>query len=303
MKKFSFIFPVLILAAAGIAILGCTSDPTPPIEDFNLVFKGGKYDYFFDAPKIVDGKTYDVILTIEKCDDDFIGSYLGGKISFTDADGEEFVLSGWSKPSTESVSVAKTYRWTFEAGKKNSDSQTPVNPATTPDGGKQFFHFEAQDNEWHNYPEGKNFRIKGSFEVKEKQAVSGWVSEGEVTLGNSESNPGKGTLSADDTAKIRGMPEGSKIVISVSGVTVGAKDSGSNEPGWGIGSIGGWVSEGTGINSIKINIPDDTVAGDNVSFDCEIEISAIISIFPEGDISLNIWNGGITKAELFKPQF
>jgi len=308
MKKIKFVLPVLILTVAGIVMLGCPSDPSPTnqIDDYNMVFNAGKFDFFFETPKIENGKEYEVILTIEKCDEDFIGSKLGGKIGYlldVDDETKEFVLSGWRNPTPDTVSSAKTYKWTFKAGEKYSDSVDPVSPATTPEDGRQFFHLGAQDSSWNDYDDDYNFRIKGGIEIKEKKTVTGWISEGTVTLGDDEENPGKGTLSADDTAKIRNMPEGSKIVISVVGAEVGASGSGSNEPGWGVGSIGGWVSNGEGINSIIISIPNETTAGDSVDFDCEIEISAINSVFPTGEISLNIWNGGITKAELFKPQY
>ena len=304
MKKMRLVFPVLILICAGMVMMGCPSEPDSPktISKPDYVLKGGKYQFNFATPQIEHGKEYEVILTIEDCDEDFIGSQLGGKICFKmdlDDDAEEAkVLSGWSNPVPGKVTKkAGTYKWTFKAGEKNSDSLTPVNPATTPPGGKQFFHFEAQTSDWKPYGSNVNFGIKGSLEVKAIATISNWVSAGEVTLGSIDSTPGKGTLSAEDSAKIRGMPAESKIVITVT-VEVKAPGSGSNEPGWGVGSIGGWNDD----NCVKINIPGDETPGPAKTFDAHIKIADILSVFPTGDISVNLYHGATaSKAELFRP--
>jgi len=98
------------------------SDPTPPISDYDLVLKGGKYQLNFDDPKIVHNHEYQVIFTIEDCDPAFVGSKLGGKICYKmdlNSDDEK-VLSGWAiaVPPTVSKEV-KTYTWTFKAGASN----------------------------------------------------------------------------------------------------------------------------------------------------------------------------------------
>lgn len=305
MKKKRVVFPVLLLVCAGMVMTGCSSDPDPvrKVEDPDYVFEGGKYQFAFDDPLIEHGKEYEVILTIEDCDDDFIGSQLGGKICYKmdlDDDTEEAkVLSGWDNPVPRAVvKNVTTYKWTFKAGEKNNDSLEPEDDATTPSGGKQFFHFEAQTSDWKPYNSNVSFGIKGSFEVKTKETVSEWVSEGTVTLGNIDDTPGKGTLSAEDTAKIRDMPAGSKIVITVT-VEVKAAGSGSNEPGWGVGSIGGW--SGDGSDNVGITIPGDASAGVQ-TFDAHIEISNIQTVFPTGDISINLYNGATaSKLELLKP--
>jgi len=303
MKKTRFVFPVLFLVCAGIVMMGCSSDPDPGdiIEDPDMVFKGGKYEYQFDTPKIEHGKEYEVILTVEDCDEDFIGSQLGGKICYkknmNDDNEEAKVLSGWANPVPGKVTKKEgIYKWTFIAGEKNQDSIDPEDNATTPADGKQFFHFEAQTSDWKPYPADIEFGIKGKFEVKFKETISDWTSEGKVTLGNLDNIVGKGTLSAEDSAKIRDMPEQSKIVITVT-VEVKAAGSGSNEPGWGVGGIGGW-EDGEWVG---INIPVNADAG-SLTFDCEIEIADILTVWPTGDISINLYNGATaSKAELFKP--
>lgn len=301
MKKKRIVFPVLILICAGMVVMtGCPSDPEPetPISDYNMVFEAGIYNYPFTTPQIEDGKKYEVILTIENCDDVFIGSQLGGKICYKDADDNEYVLSGWSNPTPGVVSSAKTYKWTFTAGQKNKDDVVPVSPATTPSDGRQFFHFEAQTSDWKPYGPNDNFRIKGGFVVQPKQVNDDWTSAGTVTLGNEDGIIGKGTLSAADSAKIRDMPAGSKIVITVT-ANVGAVGSGSNEPGWGVGSVGGWAQNNA--DSIEIKIPGGTPAGEK-TFDFTIEISAIKSVFPAGNIGVNLWNDTTaSKLELFRP--
>jgi len=433
MKKISIVFPVLLLVCTGILITGCPSDPEPgkTVTEPDMVFVDGKYQFRFDTPRIEHGKTYEVILTIDNCDEDFIGSRLGGKICYKMdlTSNDEKVLSGWSRPVPDTVAAnIHTYKWTFKAGDKNSDSVDPETNATTPSGGMQYFAFTAQQNsDWNDYPSGKgyNFNINGKFEIKEKEVVSDWTKVGEITLGNADSIQGKGELSSEAMTAIRDMPAGSKITLTVSvtvsndpgpgygigtvgadwsggiginvpnnaatgpltftvdieisaileivssgniiiniwnctitkaelfrptnaapntwvsagtvtlgnadgtagkgtfnetdmaiinalpanskiaittaGVTVGAVGSGSNEPGWGVGSIGGWVSYGDNVDSVPISIPSGTEAGDNRSFTVEIKISDIRAVFPNGAFSINIWNGTVTKAELFKP--
>jgi len=303
MKKMWIVLPVLLLVCAGMFMTGCPSETAPvrKVENPDFVLKGGKYQFTFTEPKIEHGKQYEVILTITDCDEDFIGSQLGGKICYKmdlDDDTEDAkILSGWDNPVPGQVSKnIKTYKWTFEAGKKNSDSLPAETDATTPSGGKQFFHFEAQTSDWKPYGPKDNFGIKGGFEVKAKQKVDAWTSEGTVTLGNADGTAGKGTLSSEDSAKIRNMPAGSKIVITVI-VTVNATGSGSNEPGWGVGGVGGWNDS----DSVQIKIPGDASAGE-LTFDYEIEVSDIEAVFPTGDISINLWSGATaSKLELFKP--
>jgi len=295
MKKMKIVFPVLLLVCAGIVMTGCPSDPAPPISDFNMVFKGGKYQFLFDTPLIEHGKVYEVILTIENCDDAFIGSRLGGKICYKmDLDGnDEKILSGWDRPAPDTVSKAlKTYKWTFTAGAKNDDSLEPESDATTPNGGKQYFSFTAQDNaQWLDFPSGTNFNIKGKFEVKVKEEVA-WISEGEVTLGNEDGTAGKGNLTNADMAKIKALPADSKIVLTVN-VTV-SDDPG---PGWGVGTVGSWDSG----SSLEIKIPNNAPVGD-FTFTVEFTISDILAVQPSDPIAINLWNGAtVTKAELFKP--
>jgi len=303
MKKFLSVFPVLLILCAGIIMMSCPSDPKPgyKVDNPDMEFKGGKFQYDFDTPKIEHGKEYEVILTVEDCDADFVGSQLGGKICYKmdlDDDTEEAkILSGWTNPIPRQHSKnVTTYTWTFKAGEKNSDSLEPETDATTPNGGKQFFHFEAQTSAYKPYSSKVNFGIKGGFEVKVKETIDDWTSEGTVTLGNADSTAGKGTLSPTDSEKIRNLPAGSKIVITVT-VTVNAAGSSSNEPGWGVGSVGGWNT----TDSVSINIPGTASAGE-LTFDCEIEVSAIKTVFPTGDISINLYNGATaSKLELFRP--
>jgi hypothetical protein len=305
MKKMRIVFPALILVCAGMVLTGCPSDPEPgkKVDNPDMVFKGGKFYYSFDTPKIEHGKEYEVILTIEDCDAEFIGSQLGGKICYkmdlADDDDQAKLLSGWSNPTPRQHSKnVKKYTWTFKAGEKNSDSLTPEPDATTPSGGKQYFYFEAQTSDWKPYGSNVSFSIKGGFEVKAKASVSEWITQGTVTLGNADGTAGKGTLSSADSAKIRNLPAGSKIVITVT-VNVNAAGAGSNEPGWGVGSVGGWAENNA--DSVSIDIPGSASPGE-LTFNCTIEVSAIETVFPTGDISINLYNGATaSKLELFKP--
>jgi hypothetical protein len=277
---------------------GGTSDPEEGtrVTDWDITLKGGKYQFVFDTPKIEHGKTYEVIFTINDCDESFLNSYLGGKICYKmDLNGEdEKVLSGWLNSTPNQVKKAtKAYKWTFEAGKKNSDSLNPETDATTPAGGKQYFSFTAQDTSWKEYAASTNFNIKGGFEVKEKQVISNWVSAGTITLDNVDGIAGKGELSADDVTKIKNMPANSKITFTVNVTVV---DGSGTTPGYGICDIGPDWDGG-----ISINIPGDAVEG-TLTFEYDLEISSLLDVIGNANtIVLNVYNATITKAELFKP--
>ena len=295
MKKMKVVFPVLILICAGMVVMtGCPSDPEPPISDFDIVLKGGKYQYLFDTPQIEDGKEYEVIFTIENCDEGFVGSHLGGKICYKmdlNSD-DEFILSGWSNSVPDAVSKSvKTYTWTFKAGEKNSDSLVPVSPATTPSGGKQYFSLTAQTPSWDNYTSNDNFNIKGGFKVKAVDTITNWVSTGTLVLGNTDDIAGKGELAATEVAKIRAMPANSKITLTVH-VTVG----GAAAPGYGVAAVGKDWSGG-----INITVPGDATEGETIDFEVDIKISNLLDIITDS-VVINVYNGAtITEAELFKP--
>jgi hypothetical protein len=302
MKKILMVFPVLLLVFAGIVMISCPSESEPgkTLDDYDILLKNGKYQHVFTDPKIEDGKEYEVIFTIDDCDEDFIGSRLGGKICYKmnlDDEGDK-VLSGWSYtvPPTVSESV-KTYTWTFKAGAKNSDNVTIENPATTPDGGKQYFSFTAQKG-WDNWEitnPGIEFKIKGGFEVKSKVTITDWESAGTVTLGNDDGTAGKGAFSEADMEIIRALPPGSKIVFTVN-VTVNTSNT---QPGYGICSVGGWNDN----NSLSIPVPSGTPVGLAI-FTHEFEIAKLLILQPAGyQIAVNPYNGAtVTKAELFKPK-
>jgi hypothetical protein len=301
MKKIKkpLLLSALFVIITGLVIVSCPSEPEPVrrVEDPDLVLKGGTYQYLFDEPIIEDGKEYEVIFTIKDCDEDFIGSRLGGKICYKmDLDSnDEKVLSGWdyAVPPTVSKDVI-TYRWTFKAGASNKDDVTIENPADTPEDGKQYFSFTAQ-NGWDNYGSGDNFNIMGGFEIKSIATITNWVSEGTVTLGNDDGTAGKGALIEEDMVKIRALPARSKIVITVS---VNVVAGGDTRPGYGVCSVGGWEDS----NSLSIAVPAGTPNGQQ-EFDAEFEIAALLVLQPTGyQIAINPYNGAtVTKAELFKP--
>jgi len=282
------------MVCAGMIAVGCTSEAEPPIEDFNLVLTGGKYQLTFDDPKIVHGQEYEVTFTIENCDEAFIGSRLGGKICYKmDLNGEgEKVLSGWdyAVPPTVSKEI-KIYKWTFKAGEANADDVAIENPATTPEGGKQYFALTAQKG-YDNYGPNDNFNIKGEFKVTAIESVSDWISEGTLTLGNVDDTAGKGELSEADTERIRAMPANSKLVL-----TCNATVSSDPAPGWGVASVGVWDS----TKSIEIKIPMGSPNGP-LTWEEEIKVSNILTIVPTGNIVINAWKCTVTKAELFKPK-
>jgi len=295
MKKIRNCFPVLLLVCAGMVMMYCTSEAEPPISGANIVLKGGKYQFLFDDPKIEHGLEYEIIFTIEDCDEAFVGSRLGGKICYKmdlDSDDEK-VLSGWAYAVPALVSKdIKEYTWTFKAGEANADDVAIANPATTPADGKQYFALTAQKG-YDNYGPNDNFNVKGEFKVVPIESVSDWISGGTLTLGNDDGIAGKGELSADDTARIREMPANSKITLTVN-ATVG-DDPG---PGWGVCSIGVWDS----TKSIEIKIPAGTPNGSQ-TFTADIKISDLLkTVPPSNNIVINAWKCTVTKAELFRPK-
>jgi len=313
MKKIMFVFSALLLVCAGMVMFNCTSEAkgteepvtekitpsgenpdTADIEKEELVFKGGKYQYLFDTPKIEKGKEYEVFLVIESCDNTFIGSHLGGKLCYKmdlDSD-DETILSGWlnSVPNTVSKTIS-SYKWTFKAGQKNSDGMAVSPDAETPAGGKQYFAFTAQDG-WKDYKAGDNFTITGGFKVQAVETITNWVSAGTLTLGNDNNTAGKGELGATEVAKIKAMPAKSKIVLTIN-VPV---NDGDAKPGNGVAKIGPDWSSG-----INITIPGDAISGQTIDFNVDIKISTLLSLITNS-IVLNVYNGAtVTKAELFKP--
>jgi hypothetical protein len=307
-RVFIVVFSAILLVCAGMVMVGCPSDVDPPvtISDYDLILYGGKYQFKFETPLIEQGKEYEVIFTINNCDEDFNGSRMGGKICYKtdindDSEGAEKVLSGWDYCVPAIVNVIdgiRRYKWTFKAGEKNQDGVTIENPATTPEGAVQYFSLTAQDGAWHNYDSDFNFKIKGGFEVISRETITNWVSEGVVTLGNEEGIAGKGALTEADMAKIRALPPRSEIRI-----TVNVEVNSTNQPGYGVCSVGGWDDN----NSLSIQIPK-TINGQPppngpLTFTINIEIADLLGLQPEGwAIAINPYNGAtVTKAELFRP--
>jgi hypothetical protein len=299
MKRNWTIALLIALAVAGAMLIGCPSESEEgkTIEG-NIVLKGGKLQYTFTTPKIEHGKTYDLTLTIEDCDDALLNSHFGGKICYkmdmNDEEEDDKVLSGWRNGTPDTVTGPRKYTWTFKAGEKYQDSKDPVVDATTPAGATQYFDLMAQTSDWKPWGDNVNFNILGSITV-ELQAEVDWVSAGAITLGNVDGTVGKGQLSADDVARILALPNG-KIVLSVS-----ATVSDNPAPGWGVGAIGPeW--DGQDPKNITISIPGDAQLG-QCDFDFEVKISSLIENLGGSQVIIvNAWSGAsITKAELFRP--
>jgi hypothetical protein len=296
MKRNWTIALLIALAVAGAMLMGCPSESEEgkTIEG-NLVLKGGKYQYVFETPRIEHGKTYEVIFTINDCDEALFDSHMGGKICYKmDLDGEdEKVLSGWQNATPNTISASqKRYVWTFEAGKKYDDSLDPEPDSTTPAGGKQYFALTAQTPSWSDWGANDNFNVDGSFEINIKDIPSDWVSEGTVELGTVDGVPGKGPIPDADVARILALPNNGKITF-----TAEILASSGASPGWGMGTISSTWGGG-------FSIPYPAEAGPppcTYTFDLEISVlkdalgdATTIIINPYNDLTL-------TKAELFRP--
>jgi len=300
MKRNWSILLVIALLLGGILITGCPTEPEKGREiDGDMIITGGKYRYSFDTPRIVHGTEYELIFTVEDCDDAFVGKRLGGKICYKmdlNSDDEK-LLSGWTwatPPLVGNSDQTRQYKFTFKAGAKNEDSLTPEVVATTPDGGKQYFSLEVQTEDYESV--NQNFNVLGSFTITEKETFADWVSGGTVTLGNVDGIVGKGVLSAADMEKIRTFAQQypqSKIAITIDVVV----DTASNQPTWGIGSIGGSWNSSEGL---PISIPGEAPLGP-FQFVKEFDLADVLSLVGNNDIIINIWGCSATKAELFRP--
>jgi hypothetical protein len=297
MKRNWTIALLIALAVAGTLLMGCSpseSEEGKTIEG-NIVLKGGKLQYVIATPKIEHGKTYDLTLTIEDCDDALLNSHFGGKLCYKfdmdDEDEDDKVLSGWRNGTPDTVTGPRKYTWTFKAGEKYLDGKDPVEDATTPAGATQYFNLEAQTNDWKPWGASVNFNILGSI-VLEVQPDIDWVSVATVTLGNVDNTPGKGPIPAADVAVILARPDDNIIRF-----TCNVDDSAGVGPGWGIGEIGPDYG-----GDYKINFPDD-VGSPPCTYTFDLKISELKEVLGGAQtILLNIWSGlTITKAEIFRP--
>ena len=304
MKKTSkwMLVPALLMLFAGIIMTSCPSDPEKGKEleedEVDFILLGGKFNFPFETPRIIEGRVYEVTLTIDDCDLSFLGSRPGGKLTFTRG-GTGELLSGWLNSTPPVVaSATKQYKWEFKAGEKNSDSLDVAVPATTPEGAPQFFELTAQTNGWADYPASVSFGIKGSFSIKELVTITSWESKGTVTLGN-DGTAGKGALTESDMERIRTLVEEdprSIIRVTVS-VVVGSNGA---DPGNGVVGVGGWESN----NSMSITVPADAQTGP-LEFTADLTLDDLLKLQPAGfQIAINPYNGAtVTKAELFKPVY
>jgi hypothetical protein len=295
MKRLLTVALLIALAAAGALLMaGCPSEAdTGKTVEGNILLKDGQYQHNFATPAFQHGKTYEVILTVEECDEALWGGYWGGKICYKVGGGEEKILSGWARPVPSGISeTVHEYKWTFTAGAANDDDKPIENPATLPSGATQYFALTAQDNEWHNFPAGRNFNVKGEINVIEKEELS-YVSDGVLTLGTMDGLAGKGQWSNANSQRVLALPNNAKITFTIS-VTVNSDDA---KPGNGVGAMGSNWS-----GPIDFTIPGDAPMGP-YTFTKDVEISALkVVLGTSTTIIINLYNGAsITRAEIWIP--
>ena len=298
MKKLYFV----LLAVAALVTLGCPPSEAVPGEtleegEYDFIIKdGGNYSVPVTDFTITEGNEYTVTFLIEGADEDFFPSRVGGKLIYKlEGDDTDYVLSGWTWSTPTPVTGPGTYRWNFKAGQKNEDSQAVAVPATTPDGAKQYFTLNAQDNSWNQYPAHYEFKIKGSIKVAEKAAPVGTkTNSGEITRtydgADHDESIGKGNIEGDQFEKVKAAAgNGAFLRFYITDCNVDQK---AGEDGNGVGSVG---------NRSEFNpefqIPKGTQANPNFSFEVDIEISVLLEFVGASDnyLFVNMWGDGPAK--------
>ena len=301
-----------MLALAAMLMLSCPSQPDPLviIEDYDFIITGGNYRIEIpsdgdDGFVITQGQEYTVAFTIENCDEDFVGSRIGGKLVYKEGSGEDQILSGWAWASPAIIVGPATYRWNFKAGEKNDDDKPIANPATTPAEAVQYFTLNAQDG-YSQYPSYYEFRIKGSITVAEKPVYSGTLQRTQdialdFTGSGHDQNKGIGNIQGTEFAKVQAAGPGAELRFLITNVTV-TEQAGID--GNSYGSVGNRDNTISGTNpNAMFSIPKGTGAQSNFSFTAIIPVEEALTHVLSGQSHLfvNVWDDAVcSKVELWE---
>lgn len=315
---------LVLMAFAVLALLSCPSEPDKKeeIEEYDFTLVGGEnsYHFKFTTPVVQTGKTYVVTFTIEDCDEDLVTSRMGGKImykmDYDDKNEKGKVLSGWDYCAPAVVyDRSGVFKWIFKAGEQNEDDVEIVDPATTPNGAEQYFALTVQDSEWVNYSLQYEFKIKGSFSIKEQAPPSGLTLKSlgtiQLTYGGQghDENKGIGNIEGAELQKLLNpttpLTEYAFLRISVTGCDITQKklDDGNS-----VGSIGNRDPIKTSRDDVnpnaQIKIPKTANVGNSISFTADVLVEdALIHILTgETHLFVNMWDGVNAGIELFDYQ-
>jgi len=313
---------LVVLAVAGLALLGCPSDPggDPPeiIDQDEIDFTINGSNYRVEIPVdgddgfvITEGEQYRVTFIIEKADSDFYGSHVGGKLVYKDdEEGDDKVLAGWTWLKPDSISGPGIYRWTFIAGDKGTDGESEpiVSPATTPAGAKQYFSLNVQtpgpgtSGGYKQYPDYYEFNFKGSITVVHyTQPVGTEQKTADVAMNfdgeSHDASIGKGNIEADEFEKVKAAAgNGAFLRFYITGAAV-SKVAG--EEGHGVGSVGNKSNIGDTNPNYPLNIPRGTAPADSFDFTVDVEIEDALGYVAEDEshLFINMWGDGPAKCD------
>jgi len=312
LKKTWLLLPALLLAVAGVVIIGCPSEPEPGEQlgegEYDFIINGGEggYSVLIEDFVITDGEEYIVTFVIEAADDDFFPSRVGGKLFYKDEEGNDKILSGWMFSTPTPISGPGTYRWTFKAGERNDDGAnvTIESPATAPQGAEQYFSLTAQDSNWRTYASYFQFKIKGSITVAKKTAPVGTLQKtSDIAMdftgqGHSEAS-GTGNIQGDEFEKVKNAAgNGAFLRFYITcDVTAQAGTDGNS-----VGSVGNRNNLGDTNPNPQFSIPKGTAAQNNFEFTEDVDIEVALEFVGAGESHLfvNMWDGKCTKVELWE---
>jgi len=303
MKKKWLIIPALLLAAAGMLILACPSEPNPgeQIEEYDFIITGGNHVVKITDFLVTQGKEYLVTFVIEAADDDFYDSYMGGKLLYKDGEDDK-ILSGWKMTTPEFISGPGTHRWIFKAGEVYDDDKPIANPATTPsEENDQYFTLNVQTNDYKQYPSYYEFRIKGSIKVEERPVPEGSLTNsGEIarTYGTGHNETlGKGNIEGAAFEKVKAAAgNGAYLRFYITDCNVSTQ---AGKDGNGVGSVG---NRSTAEANAMLSIPKGTPANSNFSFTVDYEVEWLLDLVgaEESHLFVNMWDANCSKIELWE---
>ena len=281
MKKIRGVFPVLLLACAGIVIMSCPSEPEPgeTIKDPDIILKMLSEPAQHKEPVknllFVEGKTYEVTLAVSSLDETLVGGFFGGVLLYEPGNGAAAVrVSAWSHSGTGAiVNGARNYKWDFVATASAPSEMQNM----------QYFELIAQNSSYKNYKEDDVFGIKGSISVKEKGAVD----PNNYTVTEVTVTPGSGTVVAIESGEYDRVSAAKNTAGSFLRLYVVTK-SGN------IGKIG--PDQGKAGDYLNLNSNDAGII--------DVDLQDLFAVNDTNYININIWSptnpqDGLTKVELW----
>jgi hypothetical protein len=205
------------------------------LDDADLTLEGGRVAFYFNEPRIEEGKTYIVTFDMKDCDESFRGNRMGGKLSYedksaatsnipaegklispTNASEEFYIVAGWDYCMPNIIlDRPMKYKWTFTGGQQQRDNKPLFKDKNgdimsdwqkVPDDAAQFFLLIAQNLAWKNFGAFTQFGVNVNKDIselgitiKEKVMPSGTLTKlgANITLDNRNNTTGAGEIRTD----------------------------------------------------------------------------------------------------------